>query len=210
VTTVPALEAYRQLARRYDQEPNALLALNRRTLPGLFPDLEGRIVVDCAGGTGYWADWCAQRGARAIAADFCIEMLALARSPSVLADNLRLPFKSACVDIVVCSFGLGYAPSCIGELARIVRRGGAIIASDVHPEAIARGWTRSFRINGSSVAVEHEPYSLASLARPELHMEALLEPAFGEPERGIFENAGKLNFFTQAHPAIFAARWRRS
>ena len=210
--TLAPWDAYRMLAEEYGHTPNPVLALERRTLPGLLPPVARKVVVDVAAGTGYWAAWCSRRGAFAVAADWCWEMLEQSPRPAVLADALRLPFRSSSADVAICSFGLGYAPACLPELARITRPGGVVIASDLHPAAIERGWTRSFRHRGQVLAVEHQRYTLEELATPGLSMERLLEPAFGAPERAIFEQAGKLEHFdaATAHRAIFAALWRRT
>ncbi len=211
MTIVPAAEAYREIAASYNSMPNPLLSLDRRTLPQLLPVLNGQRVIDVAAGTGYWANWCAARGARAIAVDFCWEMLRQAPAPAVLGDSLRLPFRDASADIAICSFGLGYAPGSFGELARIARPGGCVIASDMHPAVIELGWARCFRSAAGVVEVENTRYSIESLTAPGLELETLLEPCFGDAERMIFESAGKLERFEAAaeHRAIFAARWRR-
>jgi SAM-dependent methyltransferase len=211
VTPLPALAAYRLLAGTYDDSPNALLSLERRTLGDLLPDVEGCEVLDAASGTGYWANYCTERGARAIAVDFCAEMLVRAPRPAVLADVNQIPLPSGIADITICAFGLGYAPRCMGELARVTRTGGIVIVSDVHPDAVQRGWTRSFRHQGRVIDVRHEPYRLQDLGARDLELTAIREPNFGKPEREIFREAGKLAEFDRAasQPAIFVARWVR-
>ena len=149
-------EAYPILAEKYDSTPNALIALDQRVMTPLLPDnLDGRIVVDVAAGTGRWALHCNQRGARVIAVDFCHEMVRRASCPSIQADAEWLPLLDASADVVICAFALGYAPACFAELARITRPGGMLLVSDVHPEALDRGWTRSFRHRGEVIQVRH-------------------------------------------------------
>lgn len=171
----------------------------------------GRAVVDVAAGTGRWALHCAKQGARAIAVDFCFEMLRGAPKPAVQADARRLPFADASADIVICSFALGYAPECFTELARITRPGGMLLVSDVHPEAVARGWRRSFRHRGDVIQVVDQAYELADLHAPGLQLSSIIEPRFGLPERDVFERAGRLDLFDEAclDPAIFVARFLR-
>ena len=199
-----AAEAYRLLAPEYDTQPNPVLSLVRRTLPELFPPLEGTRVVDVAAGTGYWSRWCAARGASTIGVDLSDAMLAHAPRPAVIADAANLPFPDARADIVVCSLGLSYAPGSFAELARIIRSGGFVIAVDVHPAALDRGWKRI-------VKIEMPRYRIEDLRAPGLVLEILREPCFGEPERHIYEAAGKADQLQSATdgPAIFAARWRR-
>jgi ubiquinone/menaquinone biosynthesis C-methylase UbiE len=211
MTTLPPQSAYNLLAATYDDAPNPLLALERRTLEPLLPDVRGSRVIDAAAGTGYWASRLIQRGARAISVDFCQAMLTLAPPPAVRADITHLPFPAECADLTVCAFGLGYAPGALTELMRVTRPGGVIFASDVHPDAIRAGWTRSFRYDKEEIAVEHHRYSLHDLQLPGLTLTALEEPRLGEPERELFAAAGRLHRFDEAarHPAIFVARWTR-
>ena len=209
MTTLAPQEAYRLLAQQYDSSPNPMLTLEQRTMEPLLTALSGAIVVDAAAGTGRWAAWCQARGARAIAADFCPEMLAGAPRPAVLADASQLPFPDEFADLTICAFALGYVPTCLPELSRITRKHGAVLVSDVHPDAIRRGWTRTFRRGAEVIGIAHHWYSLAELAVPELRLDCLLEPRFGDPERAVFAQAGKLASFEEAarEPAIFVARW---
>jgi ubiquinone/menaquinone biosynthesis C-methylase UbiE len=126
-----------------------------------------------------------------------------------MGDLNRLPIPDSTADVTICAFAMGYAPACLPELARITRRGGTILVSDVHPDAIRRGWTRTFSHPTGTIEVAHHPYDLADLVAPELLLDCLHEPRFGEPEREVFANAGKLAAFDEAarYPAIFVARW---
>jgi malonyl-CoA O-methyltransferase len=208
MTVLAPREAYRRLAEDYDSSPNALIALEERTMRPLLPEsLSGRTVMDVASGPGRWARICRERGARAIAVDFCLEM-----RPSVQADATLLPLPDASADITICAFALGYAPGCFAELVRITRPGGLILASDVHPEALKRGWTRSFRHGAEVIQVAGQPYELADLRANGLELSSLIEPCLGAPERGIFERAGQLHRFEEAcgAPAIFVGCWLRT
>ena len=211
VTTLAPMDAYRLLARDYDRNPNPMLALERRTMTPLFPSLRGVRVVDAAAGTGRWATYCASQKAETIAVDFCADMLAAAPRPAVIGDLNRLPLPDSAADVTICAFAMGYAPACLLELSRITRRGGTILVSDVHPDAIRRGWTRTFSHPQGTIEVAHHPYDLADLVAPDLRLDALHEPRFGEPEREVFAKAGKLAAFDEAarYPALFTARWTR-
>jgi len=209
VTPLPAKDAYKLLAADYDRSPNALLSLEQRTLAPLLPDVRHRIVIDVASGTGRWAAYCRDRGAHVMAVDFCREMLEQAPPPVIQADAAQLPLSDGCSDVTVCAFALGYAPECFSELARITRPGGVLLVSDVHPQALEQGWTRSFRHVGGVVQVAHERYSIADLRWPDLELTALEEPRLGPQEREIYARAGRLDLFAEAcqQPAIFVARW---
>ena len=211
MTTLSPMEAYRLLAKDYDTNPNPMLALEQRTMLPLFPRLRGAKVLDAAAGTGRWSSYCRAQGAETIAADFCQEMLASATRPVVVADVNQLPLPDAFADVAVCAFAVGYAPGCLSELARVTRKGGAVLISDVHPDAIRGGWTRTFRHGSGVVSVAHCSYAIEDLVAVGLRLDRLEEPRFGEPERAIFAAAGKLAAFEKAArlPAIFVARWVR-
>jgi malonyl-CoA O-methyltransferase len=205
MTVLAPREAYRRLAADYDSSPNALITLEERFMRPLIPEkLRGLTVIDVASGPGRWARYCGKRGARAIAMDFCFEM-----RPDIQADARRLPLPDASADVTICAFALGYAPESFTELARITKPGGMILVSDVHPEALKRGWTRSFRHGAEVIQVADQPYELANLDATGLELECLLEPHVGPPEREIFEHAGHLDRFEEAceEPAIYVGRW---
>ena len=211
MTTLAPIDAYRLLGQDYDASPNPLLPLEQRTMTLLFPPLRGARVVDAAAGTGRWAAYCQAQGAHTVAVDFCLEMLASAPRPVVLADANRLPLPDDFANVTICAFALGYAPGCLPELARVTRKGGAVLVSDVHPDAIRSGWTRTFRHSTGAISVAHHPYALGDLVAPELGLDFLIERRFGAPERAVFEKAGKLAAFEEAarQPAIFVARWTK-
>lgn len=207
MTVLAPREAYARLAQDYDSSPNALIALEERVARPLLPGImRGMNVIDVAAGTGRWSRYCRSRGAGAISIDFCPEM-----HPDVEADSRRLPLRDGSADLVICAFALGYAPGCFAELARIVKPGGRLLVTDVHPQALDRGWTRTFRSRGETIHVSSEPYRVEDLQAPKFELTSLLEPRLGGPERAMFEQAGRLDLFAAAcaQPAIFVGYWRR-
>lgn len=212
MTTMPALEAYRQIARVYDSSPNPVITLERRVLAPMLPELPGLGVVDVGAGTGFWAMHCARQGARSVALDRCAEMLNQAAGLRAVADARQLPLRDDSADVVICSMMLGYARRAFSELARIVKPGGSLFVTDLHPEALASGWSRSFRVGGTVIHPAHDTYAIDELQHERLLRREVQELAFDEPERAIFERAGKPALFEQmaSQPAIFIARWSKS
>jgi ubiquinone/menaquinone biosynthesis C-methylase UbiE len=212
MTVLEPQEAYRLLAADYDTTPNALIALEERIMAPLLPDLKGRTVVDVGSGTGRWAKYAAGCGASAMGVDLCYEMLRAGHRPAVLADARYLPFPEACADVVICALTLGYAPGCFLELRRVVCPGGTVFVSDIHPDALQRGWKRTFRHDGEVIEIAHQTYSLEDLHAPGLELMRLMEPHLGFPEKTIFDLAGCPERFEEAArwPALFVAQFVRT
>ncbi|HWY03665.1 MAG TPA: class I SAM-dependent methyltransferase [Candidatus Acidoferrum sp.] len=217
---VSAIEAHRRWAPTYDANPNPLLALEHRLLAGVAP----KTLLDIACGTGRWMLHFAERGATVIGVDACKEMLAKAlEKPPLhgrvtLADAAALPFPAACADLTLCSFAAGYfpdLPAAVQEMARVTRPGGQVIISDLHPSALAAGWTRSFRDGDTvyTIASHHrsEDEALAAASGAGLCLDRIVSGSFGEPERAIFRAAGKEHLFEQTSqvPAVWIGIWNR-
>jgi len=220
-------EGYRLWSRVYDTQPNPLLALEERFLEALLPSVTGLDVVDLGCGTGRWLARLAPRNpASLVGADFSAEMLEQAErklggaAKLLVGDCEDVPLSSACADLIVCSF-LGSYIENLGVLAeevrRILRPGGSVFFTDLHPATEAKlRWRRGFAINGAHVDIATYLRPLAetllSFERVGLRAVALLEPHFGEPEFAVFERAGKQSGFdtSSGHPAIFVLQLRSS
>jgi SAM-dependent methyltransferase len=220
---VSALEGHRVWAPQYDSAPNPLLALEARILTGVLGPVRGKLAIDVACGTGRCTARLRELGAAALGIDFCTEMLAEAEQKPELrgrvaaADAEILPFPNSIADLVLCSFAASYfesLPSVIREMARITRRGGRVILTDLHPAAATEGWTRSFRASGLLYEMRHSNPSLEDLRKPKvpgLHLVAQIETCFGEPERVIFRAAGKEASFAKLAriPALWTGVWKK-
>ena len=218
------LPAYRLWSETWESDPSAIVALESRWAAPWLANLQGKTVLDISCGVGRWLAHAQRQGATVIGTDLCREMLVQAsKKPGLagklaLADTCRLPLASGSADVALCALSLGHLTpmeSAITELARIVRPGGSLIVTDFHPDAVQRGWKRTFRSNGRLYEVETYPYTkerLIECARESgLTMQNLLEPCFGEPELPIFRQAGKQGLFDQVRgiPAVLLARWTR-
>jgi SAM-dependent methyltransferase len=219
---VSSAEGHRIWSASYDDEPNPLLALDTRVLSERLGDLGGLRMIDVACGTGRWI--MQARGASVVGIDSSWEMLAVAaRKPGLagrvtLGDAGWLPFGSGVADIALCSMAMNYfasMPEALAEMARVVRGGGRVVVSDLHPDAIAAGWKRSFRSAGSSYEIEHQSFDVHELgaAVDQCSLAPLwhCEPSFGAPERAIFQRAGKQSRFGEvsAYPALHIACWTK-
>lgn len=220
---ISALEGHRLWAPLYDSAPNPLLALEGRVLADALGPVSGKFAVDVACGTGRWTAKLRELGAAVVGIDVCMEMLAQAERKRALRGRVaaasaeHLPFADSIADLALCSFAVSYfgsMPSAMREMARITRPGGRIIVTDLHPSAVANGWTRSFRVGGLLYEMRHFNPSLEELRNPgvpSLHLFAQIETCLGEPERVIFRTAGKEASFAKLAriPALWIGIWKK-
>src|SRR5262245_35220387 len=223
-TKLAALPAYQLWSETWESDPSAIVALESRWAAPWLADLRGKTVLDISCGAGRWIAYAQAQGATVFGTDLCREMLQQAsKKPGVAgrlaqADSTCLPLARATADVAICALSLGHMTPiepAISELARIVRPGGCLIVTDFHPDALQRGWKRTFRSNGQLYEVETYPYTkqrLIESARDSgLELQDLLEPCFDVPESPIFLQAGKPELFdeTRGIPAVLLARWTR-
>ena len=211
---VSASVGYRLWAETWDATPSPIVAVEERALLPWIADLRPRRVVDVGCGTGRWT-------ARldAIGVDASSAMLAVAqgkrglRGRLAVADATALPIATACCDVALCTLTLGHIrdrASALRELARILEPGGTLLLTDFHPAAAAQGWRRTFRHEGQVYELENYPYGLD--AAPGLLLQQSLEATIGEPERELFELAGKPELFAAATrtPTVMLSMWTRA
>jgi ubiquinone/menaquinone biosynthesis C-methylase UbiE len=161
----------------------------------------------------------AECGARVFGVDTCQEMLDQARRKPLLcgrlaqADAAAVPIATGAAGLTLCSFAAGYIADlgrALREMARVTRSGGRVIVSDLHPSALAAGWTRSFRDGGTVIEIAHhqrpEAELLAAARDAGLSLDRTIAASFGEPERAIFRAAGKP---MPQLPAIWIGIWNR-
>ena len=225
MTRVSAIEGHTVWARGYDEEINPLLALETRAAAQFLDPVPFRCFVDVACGTGRWMRYLHANGGIAFGSDVCEAMLRVAerkpglRGKCVLAEATLLPFTSGFADLSLCSFAAGYFPDlalAAREIARVTRRRGRVVITDLHPIALAAGWKRSFRVGATAYEIEHfkrsdEQFRSAG-EHAGLELEEQLDVCFGEPERALFKKAGKEDIFYEVSkiPAVWIGVWRKS
>jgi malonyl-CoA O-methyltransferase len=158
--TLDPQAAYALWAASYPPRPhNPLMEVEQRAVLSLLPDLTGLTVLDAGCGTGRYLRALRALGAAPIGLDLSSAMLARARdvTPLVARANIcALPIDSTCVDVIVCGLALGDVPHlelALAELARVLRPGGCVIYSVVHPVGGGAGWARTFDAGGRQVAI---------------------------------------------------------
>lgn len=109
----------------------------RTLLRWLGTDLRGQVVLDVAGGDGYWAGRARRRGARAVSVDLARRKMLRGRrlrsAPALLeADAHLLPVRSASADKVMSVCAIEHfddGPAALSEMARVLRPGGELVLS---------------------------------------------------------------------------------
>jgi cytosine/adenosine deaminase-related metal-dependent hydrolase/ubiquinone/menaquinone biosynthesis C-methylase UbiE len=221
-----AVEAFDAWSEVYDTQPNPLLALEERVLGSIMPDVRGLDVLDAGCGTGRWLQKLADQSPRSLlGVDISPAMLLLAgiklsRTCSLRLGNCTaLPVSDTACDMVLSSFVLSYLDDLdtfAREIDRVARPGATIFLTDMHPETEAfRGWKRAFKVKGAETQITARGWDLQQIIQAfqarGFKLVSLNEPAFGEEERQIFEECGKLELYhsTEALPAIYVLQLRK-
>lgn len=186
--------AYALWAASYPPAPhNRLMEVEQATVLSLLPDVRGRIALDAACGSGRYMRELIGRGARAFGLDLSDAMLARASAegrPLLRADLRALPIEAMAVDVAVCGLALGdvadLAPA-LSEIARVLRPGGCVVYSVVHPAGERAGWSRTFEAGGRVRAIDGYWHSLdahrSACERAGLTITAWEEPVLSEAPR---------------------------
>ena len=145
---------YAMWAPAYDQVRNPLIAVEGPHVDALVSSMPLTSAVDVGTGTGRHALSLARRGIKVTAIDQSQEMLAVAREAAQRegltidfrrADiEERLPFERESTDLVICTLTLCHVSSlskAAEEFGRILRPGGFVLITDVHPDVVDIGWT---------------------------------------------------------------------
>jgi ubiquinone/menaquinone biosynthesis C-methylase UbiE len=144
-------EGYARWAATYDG-PLRLFSIEEAAMRRRLDAWPAGDVLDAACGTGRYAVRLAEQGHTVVGVDQSPDMLERARAKvpggrfleGGLAD---LPLPDASVDAAVCALALVHVPElgpAVEELARVVRPGGRILVSDVHPFLVQLGWQAQF------------------------------------------------------------------
>ena len=141
--------AYAKWAPNYDDPDNGLFAMDEPIIDEILDGLPVGDALDAACGTGRLAARLADRGFRVTGIDGSAEMLELARTRLPGArfsegDLGSLPLPDGAVDLVTTALALTHVPDLrpvYAEFARVLRPGGSLVVSDVHPDLVLLGST---------------------------------------------------------------------
>jgi SAM-dependent methyltransferase len=147
VERVGTVDGYRVWSVTYDDGHNSAFDFDEPVVTEIVEPLPAGVAVDAACGTGRFSALLAARDHQVIGVDSSPDMLARARirvpdGEFRSGDLNRLPVADAAADLVVCGLALTHVPDLrpvFAEFARVLRPGGHLVVSDMHPERILRG-----------------------------------------------------------------------
>ncbi len=143
---------YRSWSESYDEPGNPIVALEEPVVRSLLDSLPRGKALDAACGTGRHARHLVDRGHEVLGIDLSPEMLrrAAAGVPEArfLEGDLRgIPAQDEHFDVVVCGLAIGHLADVdagVGELARVLKPGGRLVVSVLHPFQAHLGWHAPF------------------------------------------------------------------
>jgi malonyl-CoA O-methyltransferase len=191
-------EAYERVAAAYPPHAhNRLMEMEQAALLPLLDGLRPGRALDLGCGSGRYLRLLAERGVpEIVGADLSPAMLERAREAGsvVRAGASCLPFAAQSFDLVVCALVVGHVAALdpvIAEVARVLRPGGVLAYSDLHPAGTLAGWERSLPdAEGRTVSVVQHLHlyedHVRACRRAGLVIEELREPRveFDSPWRG--------------------------
>jgi len=180
---------YRAWSESYDEPGNPIIALEQPVVWSLLESLEPGCALDAACGTGRHAAHLVALGHEVLGVDLTPEMLERAASNVPGAqfregDLLALPVTPQRFDVVVCGLPLSHVGDLragVAELRRVLRPGGQLVISVLHPFQALLGWHAPFTdAEGQRSFVREHPHShadyLAAFAAAGLELRDCLEP----------------------------------
>lgn len=152
VSEADPVTGYRSWSERYDEPGNLIIALEEPVMWSVIDGLPPGRALDAACGTGRHARHLADRGHQVVGVDVSPEMLARARSrvpeaTLIEADLQRIPAADAAFDLVISGLALAHLAELstgVRELARVLRPGGRLVISVLHPLQALLGWHAPF------------------------------------------------------------------
>jgi ubiquinone/menaquinone biosynthesis C-methylase UbiE len=204
--------AYDLWANSYDSQPdNLMLALDEEVFNDLLQliNIKNRVIADIGCGTGrHWKKILENGPQKLIGFDVSEEMLKVLKQKFPQAETYQLTnnklsqLDNGSCDCIISTLTIAHitdAAGAIGEWDRKLKPGGAIIITDYHPVALAKGGKRTFRHKNQTIAVKnyvHTLESLKAIAR-QLGLEVirLTEKSIDTSARPYYEKQNALRIF---------------
>ncbi len=202
---------YSERAASYDTDRNPIILAEEPVVHGLLGQYPLGAALDAACGTGRHSAYLASLGHRVTGIDATAEMLEIARARVPAAqfktgDLTAIPLSDGAMDFAVCTLALTHCADLgppIRELARVVRPGGHVIISDVHPLMVILGVHAGYRLSQTEYGVVRNNVHLASDYLTAFHEVGLnvvqcIEPLWGDQEIATMGFAKQMPDLTEA------------
>lgn len=191
------VEGYDTWASTYDHAPNPLVALEERVTLELLGKVAGKRILDLGCGTGRYCAVLAKCGAEVIGIDPSAQMLEQAKRKITPLCHFEVcrgtlegtSFPDQYFDLVLSALTLSHIPeleSIFAESARILKRDGFIVISDIHPYWPVSGhdYTEFFDETGQEYRIPEYPHLIEDywnlFRKFGMCLEELREPRIGE------------------------------
>ncbi len=195
--TVSVVEGYDRWAATYERDPNPLVTLEQPVTCALVGQVEGKRVLDLGCGTGRYCALLANLGATVIGIDPSSEMLEQAKRQITplchfelrhgMIDKIRFPDEH--FDLVLSALTFSHLPELepiLAECARVLKRDGIMIISDIHPywPVSGHGYTEFFDETGQEYRIPEYPHLVEEywtlFRKLGLRLEDIREPVIDE------------------------------
>ncbi len=152
INTFDVRKGYQHWAVTYDNSPNLLIEVEEPVIKSLLKKIPPGRVLDAGCGTGRYSKFLHSLDYSVTGIDISKDMLRKARASNkqinfIEGDLKTLPIKDNSMDLAISALVLTHLPDidiALAELARVVRVGGHIVISDIHPWLVALGGQADF------------------------------------------------------------------
>ena len=190
---------YAEWAETYDAPGNPMMLAEEPVVREILGQYPAGKALDAACGTGRLASILASLGHEVVGIDSTPEMLDAAKSKAIPArfevgDLKAIPLPDDSMHLAVCALSLTHFADLgppVRELARVVRTGGHVVISDVHPQPVTLGAHASYNRTQSSGGFIrnhihlHSSY-LTAFREAGLDVVQCVEPLYGDRELSTF------------------------
>jgi malonyl-CoA O-methyltransferase len=158
---------YDRWSKTYDTDENPLFDLESPALFLQIADVRGRKILDVGCGTGRITMMLLKMGAKVSGIDISKRMLAKARQKTTrykrscelgVASVYKIPYAKNKFDMVACNLVTSHLKNlgkAVAEMSRVLKTGGTIVISDLHPYIIENGGGTNFFQSGKEYKIKN-------------------------------------------------------
>jgi len=199
-------EGYSKWASNYDDMPNMLIDAEEPELRKVIGNIKPGKAIDFACGTGRYSSILTKLGHRVTGVDSSKSMLDIAKrkvptGTFINADIKDIPIQETDFDLGICALALTHfnkLSTPVREMARLIRPGGLLVFSDIHPMVVLLGGHADFQTKSGEHGFItnhvhlHSEYMQAFI-QSHLGIVDCLEPKLKPKHTKIFEEIFNLN-----------------